>query len=512
VGRKRTGSVYEKDGALWYSFQLRSGKRWTKRVPPLPSGKTATREEARAYLEAAVRRYELGLWDPEAPVPETPAPPPVPSVAEYGDRWAKALTHPSAFNEQDFIKLRVERSALGALKLTDVKPRDVAAWVKELRATPSSKGGTLAPNTVRGAYGMLKKMFLAAVFEELIPASPCALPKGVLPKGADKVPGARRGWKSPREDVVELISALEIPQDRRVLHGLLFLAGLRRGEAVIVRWQSYDPTAEPLGRLTIERAWSRRRRVEKTTKTEAVREVPVHPTLAAMLAEWKLSGWEKTFGRKPTPEDLIVPSSALGVRDGATITRQLRADCVRVEATPRRVHGARHTFISLAIDDGARPDVISQITHTRAVRSAFDLYRNESWPTLCGEVAKLKIERRADVLPLFKVASSGGGPIEESATDIATPHRSTNENTMQQDALEDSRSSRTCNSLSREGSQNAAISADSLKRQRSRQEQPDTTDTDSATDSATTGPLTGELWAEDWFERSLLAELGGEAS
>jgi hypothetical protein len=29
---------------------------------------------------------------------------------------------------------------------------------------------------------------------------------------------------------------------------------------------------------------------EKTTKTDAVKHVPVHPTLAAMLAEWKLGG------------------------------------------------------------------------------------------------------------------------------------------------------------------------------------------------------------------------------
>jgi len=29
---------------------------------------------------------------------------------------------------------------------------------------------------------------------------------------------------------------------------------------------------------------------EKTTKTDAVKHVPVHPTLAAMFAEWKLGG------------------------------------------------------------------------------------------------------------------------------------------------------------------------------------------------------------------------------
>jgi hypothetical protein len=49
------------------------------------------------------------------------------------------------------------------------------------------------------------------------------------------------------------------------------------------------------------------RRWEKTTKTDPVKHVPVHPTLAAMLAEWKLGGWAAMMGRAPGPDDLIVP-------------------------------------------------------------------------------------------------------------------------------------------------------------------------------------------------------------
>jgi hypothetical protein len=46
---------------------------------------------------------------------------------------------------------------------------------------------------------------------------------------------------------------------------------------------------------------------EKTTKMDAVKHVPVHPTLAVMLAEWKLGGWAEMMGRAPGPDDLIVP-------------------------------------------------------------------------------------------------------------------------------------------------------------------------------------------------------------
>ncbi|KFA91379.1 hypothetical protein Q664_22240 [Archangium violaceum Cb vi76] len=37
------------------------------------------------------------------------------------------------------------------------------------------------------------------------------------------------------------------------------------------------------------------------------RQVLYHPTLAALLAEWKLRGWPEMMGRSPMPEDLVVP-------------------------------------------------------------------------------------------------------------------------------------------------------------------------------------------------------------
>jgi hypothetical protein len=44
------------------------------------------------------------------------------------------------------------------------------------------------------------------------------------------------------------------------------------------------------------------------TKTAVPRRGPVHPTLARVLAEWKPAGWESTYGRMPTPDDLITPT------------------------------------------------------------------------------------------------------------------------------------------------------------------------------------------------------------
>jgi integrase len=92
-----------------------------------------------------------------------------------------------------------------------------------------------------------------------------------------------------------------------VVYALELLAGVRTGEAAALRWRHYDPTVTPLGKLLVARSYNTRRNIEKTTKTDAVKHVPVHPVLAAILAEWKLGGWAEMMGRAPGPDDLIVP-------------------------------------------------------------------------------------------------------------------------------------------------------------------------------------------------------------
>lgn len=396
MGRKRTGTIYEKAGAFWYAFSLRSGKRYAKRVPDLPTGAAPSKEQARTYLNEVLRRYEMGLWDPEGPADVGAATPArMPTVAEYAERWSAALTHASAFNVRGWVRTRIAPTALGAMLLSDVRPRHVVEWIQALREMPSDKGGVLAPRTVSGIVAALKRMFIAAVFEEIIVTSPVVVPRGIAPARTDKAPGARRLWRSTSDEVVSLISSWDLPQERRVMWAVLLLAGLRLGELVVLRWSDIERRS-PLSALVVSRAWDQHGKRIKSTKTGAVREVPIHTTLAAILSEWRLTGWAELIGRAPTADDWIFPMSTDPSRPRNTrvTQKQWSADRSALGLPPRRLHGARHTFISMCIDDGARSDLVRLVTHTRAVVNAFDAYRNESWSTLCAEVARLKIHRR----------------------------------------------------------------------------------------------------------------------
>jgi integrase len=533
MGRKPNGTVFEKpagSGRYAFAFLLRSKKRYVKPVPATgPTGAPVTYADAVALKEEAMRRYALGLWDPEAPGGQgaaTPAPPL--TVAGYGVPWAEALTHTSADAERRVMEQYIVPSELGAMPLAAVTPPKIAAWVAWLGRQPSTMGGLLAPGTVRGYAAVLKRMFLRACFEEKCPSNPFVLPRGILPPIRDKVPGARRLWPFTRDEVEQLISDPEVPLVRRVIYAILFLSGARVSEMTVLRWSDYDPAREPLGCLTLERGMRKTRKsrtvkaewVEGPTKTKVVKELPVHATLAAVLAEWKLSGWALTFGRAPKPHDRIVPSENFTPRAATNVRRQLHADLAALKMRLRRTHGTRHSFITLLLADGADETLVRKLTHPLpegTERDSFQRYRHEEWARLCAEVAKLRIVRRAEVLPLWRRAAGDGlGPADSTdiATECATGTVMTEENRLNP-GVGDAPPASTPNADAPDrDAVRTAIPGASRKGARAVPVVGAPSGSGTATDSSASpvpGPHAGEAQLYLWLERALLTDPDSDA-
>jgi integrase len=273
----------------------------------------------------------------------------------------------------------------------------------KLRTDPNLN---LAPRSIYNIYSVVSAVFRDAKLADLLEQSPCVLDERHLGPLIDKDPEWRSTAVFTHEEAETIISDARIPPDRQMAYAIELLAGVRPGEASALRWRHYDPTVRPLGKLLVAKSYSTRVG-EKTTKTDAVKHVPVHPTLAAMLAAWKLGGWAAMMGRAPGPDDLIVPLPPEAAerrykRKGEPFrTTYYSGKCWRKDDLPalgwrhRRHYDMRATFITLAIDDGADPDVLeTRVTHTRKSRGAFDGYnRGLQWERTCAEVSKLRITR-----------------------------------------------------------------------------------------------------------------------
>ena len=374
----RKAFIYKRGSKLWLCWHDATGKRHQQ-----PSGlEVGDEKKAKEALRKIVARLEVGAQLDEAT--DGPC-----TVARYERKWTadrKVQGLTSADDESTRLRLHA-LPTIGAMPIEEVRPRHIRDLIKALRAE-----GKLAPRTIRHVYGVLHVLFRDAVVDELIPTNPCILKRGELPKVIDKDPTWRAGAVFTRGELEQLISDDRLPPDRRVLWALLGLAGLRFGEAAALRWRHYDATLEPLGRLLIASSWHTRRREEKGTKTEQPRMVPVHPTLARILAEWKLGAWQVMMGRPAGPDDLIIPSRRGANRSRHHSLEKFGEDLDRLGMRRRRQHDLRRTFISLARADGARKDVLEGVTHGAKSGDTIDLYTTLPWASVCEEVAKLKLK------------------------------------------------------------------------------------------------------------------------
>ncbi len=385
------GTVYKRQDSafFWVGFIDAVGKQ------RCVSSKSQDEAVAHKLLEAIERKVraekESGLAD-SGPI----------TVSAYARKWiGERKGRGIASADDDERRLRHVLPQLGSMELADVRPRHVRDVVRALMAA-----GKLAPRTVRHVYGVLRVMFNDAVTEELISSTPCTLRerRQELPAKRDKDPLWRRSAIYSREEVEALLSDARVPEDRRVLYAIVFLASLRIGEASALRWSRYDAQAMPLGRLVVAKSFSHQRKQEKGVKTDNPREVPVHPVLAQVLEEWRREGWERMLGRAPTAEDLMIPSREGEYRRATHVLRRLHYDLEQLGLRPRCTHDARRAFISLAQADGAQPHILKWVTHGPP-KDIVSSYTTLPWDTLCGEVAKLRLHLTAREAPTVQSAA-----------------------------------------------------------------------------------------------------------
>jgi integrase len=311
---------------------------------------------------------------------------------------------------------RVHRT-FGHLRLDEVRVVHIAEMVQSL------KEKKLAPRTIRHIYFQTHGMFQKAVRRELLAVNPCVLDEDDLPPKVDHDPEWRQTAIYSRAEIEQIIVDERIPWDRRMYDALLFLAGVRFGEASALRWRHYDAEMMPLGRLSIAKSYNTKLKAEKEVKTKAPRDVPVHAALAALLAEWKLSGWPAMFGRTPGPDDLIIPSRLGKNRSANHMLKKFHQDLERLGIRARRQHDLRRTFISLCLGDGGRSDILRWVTHSRPRTATIDDYTTLVRNPLCEEVAKLRITLRGrggDAISAIANIANSRPLADDRATGFAT--------------------------------------------------------------------------------------------
>lgn len=343
------------------------------------------------------------------------------TIQSFGAHWnARRLKNEETHQAgtEDKWKLEYIYEFLGHIRIAEYRTRhgqDFIEWLKQQKG----RRGKLGKRTIRSIWSCLHNLFRYAVSRELIPVNP-VVPgakgeEGQLPEIEDKDPEWREANVFERWEVERLISDAALPEWHQVLWALKFLAGIRDSEAYALRVSRYDSQLEPLGRLTVAKGWNTRHQKLKDTKTRKRRRVPVHPTLARILGQWLLSGWEKHVHRKPGPDDLLIPNEEGGPLRVDTMLEVFRADCAALGLRQDRdQYASRSTFKSLAEDDGASPEKIRWVMWGRR-GTVEDGYSRHAWASFCEEVAKLRIQLLQGTVVQLKAAGAEIGTAKSTS-------------------------------------------------------------------------------------------------
>jgi integrase len=238
--------------------------------------------------------------------------------------------------------------ALGQLKLTDVRRRDVQGLVDELRSRHSA-------STVRNKLNPLRVIFRRALRDELIaidPTSELELPSVRMTRDRIATP----------EQAAVLIQAL--PACERPLWTVALYAGLRIGELRALRWSDVDLEENV---VRVRRGWDDKEGVIDPKSDAGTRKVPLVGAIRLALLEQKLAtgrdGEDLVFGRTAG-----LPFSRSTVRD-----RALRA-WKQAALEPLTPHEARHCAVSYMIAAGLNPKQISTYIGHGDVRQTWNRY------------------------------------------------------------------------------------------------------------------------------------------
>jgi integrase len=257
------------------------------------------------------------------------------------------------------------------------------------RADPSGSADdsrSLEPSTVKAVHVTLHKAFAAAVKWERLAKNPAdqADPPRV-PVEADKMPT----WTAEQlRTFFEFTASIE---DRNhALWVLLATTGMRRGEALGLRWQDIDLDAGRLRVVQTVLSINGKISVSEPKTARGRRPISLDPSTVAALREHRRRMLEErmVIAADHADEGLVFhrpDGSALRPETVSTtfLRRQRTLDLPRLT-----LKGLRHTWATLALEQGIHPKVVQERLGHSTVNITLNVYSHVS-PTMHAEAANL---------------------------------------------------------------------------------------------------------------------------
>jgi integrase len=288
--------------------------------------------------------------------------------------------------------MAVERikGRVGAVPLQSLAPLEIENLYKELLATGGAEGRALSPKTVRNTHIVLRKALADAERLGLVVRNAAAVAK-------PPVPAKRKHTTWSADELARFLGSIE---RERLAAAFILLAttGMRRGEALGLRWSDVDLKAGRLSIVQTVTTVSDKIVITPPKTAGSRRSVSLDPETVAVLRDHRRRQNEERLkaGELWVGEGDLVFTDEIGQPVHPSALSRLFASRVRRAGLPViRLHDLRHTYATVALGAGVHPKIVSERLGHATTAVTLDLYSHVT-PTIDADAAVLVASRIFD--------------------------------------------------------------------------------------------------------------------
>jgi integrase len=372
---------------------LKRGSTWTVVLDVGPDPATGRRRQkwkggfrTRKAAEAALRELTTSV-DSGRYVQRSST-----TVGDYLDEWLEVVRprlRPTSWNS---YRIAVERikGRVGAVALQSLAPLEIENLYKEVLSTGGAGGRPLSPKTVRNTHIVLRKALADAERLGLVVRNAAAAAK-------PPVPSKREHTTWGIEELAHFLGSIE---GERLAAAFVLLAttGMRRGEALGLRWSDVDLKTGRLAIVQTVTTVNDKIVITPPKTARSRRSVSLDPETVGALRDHRRRQSEErlTAGELWIGESDFVFTDELGWPVHPSALSRLFASYVRRAELPAvRLHDLRHTYATVALGAGVHPKIVSERLGHATTAVTLDLYSHVT-PTIDAEAAVLVASRIFD--------------------------------------------------------------------------------------------------------------------
>jgi integrase len=315
-----------------------------------------TQREVRDSMREAAERVAQGQPATDATV----------TVSQWVDQWVATTLAASSRRPstkalcETLLAKHVQTTRLASVRLDRLRPSHIDALVLELRGrTKQRKDGVvvraLADSSIQRVWHVLRSCLGDAVRDGLLARNPV----DAVGQPAATRPEARH--LSP----AEVVAVLQTARGTRAwaLFALIAATGVRKGEALALRWSDVDLDA---GTLTVRHTLSRVRgqvvlSEPKTAKSRRV--LPLSDALVRVLRDQRRQQLEERVAAANVWHDTgHVFTTATGEpMEGRNVLRAFTTAAAKAGVQDANVHSLRHSAATAMLDNGVHLRAVSEL-------------------------------------------------------------------------------------------------------------------------------------------------------